>query len=59
MFNYDNRTESGEVRGECCGKTEEFVGTFRDCVDTMKRFGWKVQKDDDTGEWYHTCSDCS
>lgn len=56
------RKDKGELVAECneCGE-EEYAGTldFADFIADLKDKGWKIRKDDEAGEWTHTCASCA
>lgn len=55
-IHYDSYTETSEVECDYCSYCEEFDGTFREIVESMKNEGWIMLKDD--GEWMHKCPSC-
>ncbi len=56
------RRDNGEFMAECedCGATH-YGGVeddFKAFVDDLKKEGWKIRKDEDSGEWEHRCEEC-
>lgn len=52
---------SGEVIFECDECGEEYPGgtlSFQEVVDELKADGWRIRKDEETGEWTHECPEC-
>jgi len=48
------------VKCDECGEdlVDVFLGTFYELVEAIKREGWLIWKDNDTGEWEHYCTEC-
>lgn len=56
------RTVKGELIAECDECGEEHPGgtlEFLDFIADLKDCEWKIRKDDESGEWTHTCPACS
>ena len=58
MFTYDNRMLFGTFSCDECGHTDEYGGTFKECVDQAKEDNWGFEFDEDLKEWYHACPTC-
>ena len=43
-----------------CDLFEEFDtdGDWNSFIDKAKARGWKIRKDEDLNEWFHTCPEC-
>ena len=50
-----------EICCDECDFSEEFDtdGNWQAFIDAAKAQGWKMRKDEDLGEWFHTCPGCA
>lgn len=56
-INYQNIFCEMTVCCDNCHEEEEVVGEWQECIDILKRKGWKIFKDR-YGEWTQDCPDC-
>ena len=55
MINYIKETQTMELACDICPESEEYDGTWTQCIDQARSDGWKfVHKMND---WFHGCSD--
>lgn len=57
-IDYDNQDERMDATCNECANGNTFYGTFQECISEMKEDGWKISKDDASGDWFHYCKDC-
>lgn len=41
-----------------CSDEYDTDGDWDTFIEEAKSEGWKIKKDEDLGEWFHTCPDC-
>ena len=61
----ERNTESNTFEIHCdeveCDFSEEFYsgGDWGSFIEKAKARGWKIRRDDDLEEWFHTCPGCA
>lgn len=56
MIEFDNKFETMDIDCDNCSYSEQFEGSYLDCIATAKENDWLIRKSGD--EYLHYCSDC-